>query len=135
MNNNTWANRPQGLRMPFRLFISTLFAAILLAGGLFAGGISAQIQIRIQPVVFGVGTPEPDPLVAISPNPVSSETQIQAAYGVEITGIKIYDSSGTLVFQGTYSDGVSWFVTMYSGIYYFHVDTDQGVEVVTVQIL
>lgn len=135
MIQNTWANGPQGLRMPFRFRMSTLMMAFLLSAGLFSGHASAQVSVTIRPVVFGTETPQPDPLVTISPNPVSSDTYVQAVQGVEFNGIKVYDTGGNLVFQGTYSEGVVWSTSLIPGLYYFHVDTNMGVEVVTVQVI
>ena len=122
------------LRGRVHSILSSSFGVLLVLGLLFAGSIQAQFDIRINPVLFTVESPSAPPLVTISPNPVSTQTYIYAAQDVNFIGLKIYDSSANLVFQGTYTTGVTWVATLNEGIHYFHVETDDGTEVVTVLI-
>ncbi len=101
---------------------------------IFSGSLHAQISVTIQPVLFSVENPPVSGLVSISPNPASSNVSIYGADGVVFEGLKIYDSGMNLVFTGTYSENVTWSVTLAEATYYFVVETDDGTETETVVI-
>lgn len=113
---------------------STLLVACLLLVSIFFGSLHAQVAVVIQPVLFSVGNPPVAGSVSISPNPASSNIYIYGAEGVVFEGLKIYDSSMNLVFTGTYSENVTWSVTLAEATYYFVVETDDGTETETVVI-
>lgn len=113
---------------------STILVACLMVVSLISGSLHAQIILPITPVVFSIENPPVSSLVLISPNPASSNVYIYGAEGVVFEGLKIYDSNMNLVFTGTYSENVTWSVTLAGGTYYFVVDTDGGTETVNVVI-
>ncbi len=135
MNTHTCGNSRRGTARALPTHFTLVFVGFLLSFLVFSGGLQAQVDIRISPQPFSASTPEAPPLVSLSPNPASSGITIQAMKDVHIQDLKIYDYSSNLVFSGTYSTGVVWTTTLYPGIHYFVVGTDDGTESVTVEIV